>query len=329
MGELLHGVRVVKALSWEPAFVARIAAARRRELRQLAVGWGADGKCAGPAARRAAKRGCVCDLCGVYVSRRRRRSLQRDPCLPGRPIGRSLRAPAPFPTALPFRAPPRHLPGCQVRKYLDALCVYFWASTQLLFSALTFGLMAFLGQPLRCGAAAGRPRCRQGRRQGPLRAQRSRPPAHAHQGVCLGPATRRRRPRAPAPRSRRITCRRGRTLPARPSAACPQAQRRLHESGALQHAHCPPQVSVPAPSCWPIPGRACPLPGARHPCGSLPGARHSRGPPAAAGQPACRCQARQLKPYPRRPWCRPTNPPPCRVPRPGPQRHSLGHQRDG
>lgn len=34
------------------------------------------------------------------------------------------------------------------RKYLDALCVYFWAATQLLFAVMTFGLMAWLGQPL-------------------------------------------------------------------------------------------------------------------------------------------------------------------------------------
>ncbi|GBF90620.1 hypothetical protein Rsub_03192 [Raphidocelis subcapitata] len=72
MAELLHGVRVVKALSWEPAFVSRLGRARRLELRQLAV-----------------------------------------------------------------------------RKYLDAMCVYFWAATQLLFSVLTFGLMALLGIELR------------------------------------------------------------------------------------------------------------------------------------------------------------------------------------
>lgn len=36
-----------------------------------------------------------------------------------------------------------------VRKYLDALCVYFWAATQLLLSGTTFGLMVLLGQPLR------------------------------------------------------------------------------------------------------------------------------------------------------------------------------------
>jgi ATP-binding cassette subfamily C (CFTR/MRP) protein 10 len=41
-----------------------------------------------------------------------------------------------------------------VRKYLDALCVYFWAATQLLLSGTTFGLMVLLGQPLRSGAAA-------------------------------------------------------------------------------------------------------------------------------------------------------------------------------
>ncbi|KIZ00669.1 hypothetical protein MNEG_7291, partial [Monoraphidium neglectum] len=72
MGEMLHGIRVVKVMSLEPAFVARIGGARELELQQLAV-----------------------------------------------------------------------------RKYLDALCVYFWAATQLLFSALTFGLMALLGQPLK------------------------------------------------------------------------------------------------------------------------------------------------------------------------------------
>jgi hypothetical protein len=36
-----------------------------------------------------------------------------------------------------------------VRKYLDALCVYFWAATQLLLSVSTFGLMVLLGQLLR------------------------------------------------------------------------------------------------------------------------------------------------------------------------------------
>lgn len=43
------------------------------------------------------------------------------------------------------------LAALAVRKYLDALCVYFWAATQLLLSATTFGLMALLGQPLRLG----------------------------------------------------------------------------------------------------------------------------------------------------------------------------------
>lgn len=41
------------------------------------------------------------------------------------------------------------LRGLAVRKYLDALCVYFWAATQLLFSVLTFGLVVLLGQSLR------------------------------------------------------------------------------------------------------------------------------------------------------------------------------------
>jgi hypothetical protein len=39
MGELLRGVRVVKVLSWEPAFVRRVGAARGLELQQLAVGF--------------------------------------------------------------------------------------------------------------------------------------------------------------------------------------------------------------------------------------------------------------------------------------------------
>ena len=34
------------------------------------------------------------------------------------------------------------------RKYLDALCVYFWAATSLLFSLFTFGLFVFLGHKL-------------------------------------------------------------------------------------------------------------------------------------------------------------------------------------
>ena len=35
-----------------------------------------------------------------------------------------------------------------VRKYLDALCVYFWAATSLLFSLFTFGLFVLLGHRL-------------------------------------------------------------------------------------------------------------------------------------------------------------------------------------
>ena len=35
-----------------------------------------------------------------------------------------------------------------VRKYLDALCVYFWAATSLLFSLCTFGLFVLLGHKL-------------------------------------------------------------------------------------------------------------------------------------------------------------------------------------
>jgi hypothetical protein len=41
------------------------------------------------------------------------------------------------------------LSALALRKYLDALCVYFWAATQLLLSGTTFGLMVLLGQPLR------------------------------------------------------------------------------------------------------------------------------------------------------------------------------------
>ncbi|PNH10985.1 ATP-binding cassette sub-family C member Sur [Tetrabaena socialis] len=39
------------------------------------------------------------------------------------------------------------LSGLAVRKYLDALCVFFWAATGLLFSAATFGLVVLLGGP--------------------------------------------------------------------------------------------------------------------------------------------------------------------------------------
>jgi hypothetical protein len=35
-----------------------------------------------------------------------------------------------------------------VRKYLDALCVYFWAATSTIFTLFTFGLVVLLGQPL-------------------------------------------------------------------------------------------------------------------------------------------------------------------------------------
>ncbi|MEW5311310.1 MAG: hypothetical protein WDW38_003037 [Sanguina aurantia] len=42
----------------------------------------------------------------------------------------------------------KELRGLAVRKYLDALCVYFWAVTSLLFSSLTFGLAVLMGTPL-------------------------------------------------------------------------------------------------------------------------------------------------------------------------------------
>ena len=35
-----------------------------------------------------------------------------------------------------------------VRKYLDALCVFFWAATSLLFSLATFGAFIMLGHEL-------------------------------------------------------------------------------------------------------------------------------------------------------------------------------------
>ena len=38
------------------------------------------------------------------------------------------------------RARQGELQALAVRKYLDALCVYFWAATSLLFSIVTFGL---------------------------------------------------------------------------------------------------------------------------------------------------------------------------------------------
>ena len=45
----------------------------------------------------------------------------------------------------------QELAALAVRKYLDALCVYFWAATNLLFSLTTFGLYALMGQPLTAG----------------------------------------------------------------------------------------------------------------------------------------------------------------------------------
>ncbi|GAQ86722.1 ABC transporter C family [Klebsormidium nitens] len=42
----------------------------------------------------------------------------------------------------------REVKSLAVRKYLDAFCVYFWASTPMLFSFLTFGLYALLGHQL-------------------------------------------------------------------------------------------------------------------------------------------------------------------------------------
>ena len=40
------------------------------------------------------------------------------------------------------------LQALAVRKYLDALCVYFWAATPILISLLTFGLFVLLGHEL-------------------------------------------------------------------------------------------------------------------------------------------------------------------------------------
>eukprot|EP00897_Mesotaenium_endlicherianum_P006893 jgi/Mesen1/6231/ME000320S05428 len=44
--------------------------------------------------------------------------------------------------------PTRACMHVQVRKYLDAFCVYFWACTPIFFSLLTFGLYALLGHRL-------------------------------------------------------------------------------------------------------------------------------------------------------------------------------------
>eukprot|EP00891_Asterochloris_glomerata_P003413 jgi/Astpho2/3413/e_gw1.00054.14.1_t len=46
------------------------------------------------------------------------------------------------------RARQGELEALAVRKYLDALCVYFWAATSLLFSIVTFGLFVLLGHQL-------------------------------------------------------------------------------------------------------------------------------------------------------------------------------------
>jgi ATP-binding cassette subfamily C (CFTR/MRP) protein 10 len=71
LGELLKGIRVIKASGWETAFSQRVDAARKKELHSLAI-----------------------------------------------------------------------------RKYLDAVCVYLWAATSLLFSIGTFGLFVLLGERL-------------------------------------------------------------------------------------------------------------------------------------------------------------------------------------
>jgi len=43
------------------------------------------------------------------------------------------------------------LQALAVRKYLDALCVYFWAATPAVMSLLTFGLFVLLGHSLNAG----------------------------------------------------------------------------------------------------------------------------------------------------------------------------------
>ena len=42
----------------------------------------------------------------------------------------------------------RELEALATRKYMDACCVYFWATTSLLFTLLTFGMFTLLGHPL-------------------------------------------------------------------------------------------------------------------------------------------------------------------------------------
>ncbi len=42
----------------------------------------------------------------------------------------------------------KELKALAVRKYMDAFCVYFWATTSLLFTLLTFGLFTLLGHDL-------------------------------------------------------------------------------------------------------------------------------------------------------------------------------------
>jgi hypothetical protein len=51
----------------------------------------------------------------------------------------------------------RELQALAVRKYLDALCVYFWAATSLLMSVLTFALFVLLGHTLTAEVGRQRP----------------------------------------------------------------------------------------------------------------------------------------------------------------------------
>lgn len=137
MGEVLRHVMLVKALGWEGLLQQRVRPA-------CGAGWCRLFAALRVLSRSGQQRATEASLArGMGWAVHANASLHAPACARARAIAHALCAVQ----VAAYRH--RELRALATRKYLDALCVYFWATTQLLLSGTTFGLMVLLGQPLR------------------------------------------------------------------------------------------------------------------------------------------------------------------------------------
>eukprot|EP00775_Hariotina_reticulata_P003521 gene3521-3791_t len=143
MGEILHHMGVVKALGWE-----RVLAAKASVDDSLVAEASVDDSLVAEAS---VDDSLVAEA-SVHDSLVAEASVH-DSLVAEASVDDSLVAEASVDDSLVAEAVTEYrqseLKALALRKYLDALCVYFWAATQLLLSGTTFGLMVLLGQPLR------------------------------------------------------------------------------------------------------------------------------------------------------------------------------------